>query len=813
MKLYVHYEEEPPHTSWTKRLTVDADSTTLAAVIAQFAAAFQLKFQRPLAPERRVLTELHQNAATRRVIAAERHALTLRQLGISIQCDGDGGDTSPTTSDARTAPCDVEIVVIGTPSRATARVSPAPETASSPSPSPSRSKSKSKRRNSKSIGRPSFPDLMAPLELAATQAKALNFRAAREIYETLVLRVDPTNAEALLALAQIFISIGRHDVAVNQYLKPCWEAHHDHPTDKTTARIAFNSGLKLAACQIKRRRFRAALKILDELQQFLRQQSKCRGFFSDAIEREQMETQMDILRAHALYDLKTPVEQETAISLLIHLLPDLQDPRVNLDALQLYARIAHERGKANDALSMLLRVLVGKADDKSVKKQLVALLRGKQGMERLLHAVPATTPSAAAAYAFVATILKDHSVLDTSAKCLELALSLRRMNAAYALNLAHVLVVNNRYQDAFEALTKFLSSNGALSVEGIVTASAFLDALCLEGIDILSPTPWSDCEEEVQPTWKLEWQEFSGEGTVRVFDQSTLISPELPAGTPKPVETYVESELDLLACFFTIIKILFVTGRLSCLPRLIALLEPVRHGRQLHKTIIRNEHAYYLCIAQLLCVSPQLTPRSFSDSQQSSIYVCGDSHTLATAWRNIEVDGESTQLRPALVTGLKHWHLRKESEFYPKHNFWTVIGSLPPRSRVIFLIGEIDCREGILQAYERCKYESIQEGMEHTIDIFMSVLAEVIDKFGFEVFIHPIVPVLNETRPLVIQYNGIFQSRVNKSDKCRWLDFFDDLIEGSPARLRPRYALDGTHLHPSYLALVERELNKAIAAQ
>ncbi len=26
-------------------------------------------------------------------------------------------------------------------------------------------------------------------------------------------------------------------------------------------------------------------------------------------------------------------------------------------------------------------------------------------------------------------------------------------------------------------------------------------------------------------------------------------------------------------------------------------------------------------------------------------------------------------LRPALVTGLKHWHLRPESNFYPKKNF------------------------------------------------------------------------------------------------------------------------------------------------
>lgn len=66
---------------------------------------------------------------------------------------------------------------------------------------------------------------------------------------------------------------------------------------------------------------------------------------------------------------------------------------------------------------------------------------------------------------------------------------------------------------------------------------------------------------------------------------------------------------------------------------------------------------------------------------------------------------ERTCLHPALVTGLKHWHLRKESNFYPKANFWNVLQRIPAGSRVVFVLGEIDCREGILRAVEKCKYE------------------------------------------------------------------------------------------------------------
>ncbi len=60
-------------------------------------------------------------------------------------------------------------------------------------------------------------------------------------------------------------------------------------------------------------------------------------------------------------------------------------------------------------------------------------------------------------------------------------------------------------------------------------------------------------------------------------------------------------------------------------------------------------------------------------------------------------------LHPLLVTGCKIWHLRPESRFYPKLQFFNTIRKLPPRAQVVMLFGEIDCREGLLLAVERCK--------------------------------------------------------------------------------------------------------------
>lgn len=271
--------------------------------------------------------------------------------------------------------------------------------------------------------------------------------------------------------------------------------------------------------------------------------------------------------------------------------------------------------------------------------------------------------------------------------------------------------------------------------------------------------------------------------------------------------------MDLLALYFTAAKILFVSGALPCLPALVRLIgnmlqpvytpapclpesayshvlrvatqpmgsETVRRGHLLHTTTVRNEHAYYCCIAQLL---PQLqaamgkalrVPAASTGAGSASasastasagggagggagagvpvgaaasvtgdpIYVFGDSHTLATAWRTITVgdaeDGGSSQGRllvPRLATGVKAWHLRPASRFYPKHNFEAVLASIPDGSDVVMLFCEIDCREGLLLAVERCKYPSLTKAIEVVVGIYMDVLRRLRDKHKLRVGFH-----------------------------------------------------------------------------
>jgi hypothetical protein len=66
-----------------------------------------------------------------------------------------------------------------------------------------------------------------------------------------------------------------------------------------------------------------------------------------------------------------------------------------------------------------------------------------------------------------------------------------------------------------------------------------------------------------------------------------------------------------------------------------------------------------------------------------TVYVCGDSHCLSSSWSHIQIKSRSFRLEPRLVTGLKLWHLRKDSHFYPKETFKRAVATIPDGSTVV----------------------------------------------------------------------------------------------------------------------------------
>ena len=114
-------------------------------------------------------------------------------------------------------------------------------------------------------------------------------------------------------------------------------------------------------------------------------------------------------------------------------------------------------------------------------------------------------------------------------------------------------------------------------------------------------------------------------------------------------------------------------------------------------------------------------------------------------------------------------------------------------------------------AVEQCKYRSFEEGAEHTIGIFIATLLDLVKTRGLKAFIHPVVPVLDQTRDSVKKFNAIFRKMVEETEGLTWLNFFDDLLTAEGDDLKEEFKLDGTHMHPAYLSLVARELTAAFS--
>jgi len=131
-----------------------------------------------------------------------------------------------------------------------------------------------------------------------------------------------------------------------------------------------------------------------------------------------------------------------------------------------------------------------------------------------------------------------------------------------------------------------------------------------------------------------------------------------------------QESLDLLALGFTLVKILYLAGAAAAVGDVVACVEPTRRAsrKPIHATNVRNEQAYYCCAAQCLAVRSArglttAVPPEVPAAGKTTVFVCGDSHALSPAWMTA---GSGVVLVPKLVTGLKHWHLRPDSNFYPK---------------------------------------------------------------------------------------------------------------------------------------------------
>ena len=99
--------------------------------------------------------------------------------------------------------------------------------------------------------------------------------------------------------------------------------------------------------------------------------------------------------------------------------------------------------------------------------------------------------------------------------------------------------------------------------------------------------------------------------------------------------------------------------------------------------------------------------------------------------------------------------------------------------------------------------------MEMVVQIYIRLLNNLRNKHLWNIYVHPVVPVLDLTRPIVMQFNKILASKLLREPQLHWLNFIGELLTDDGITLKEEYKLDGTHLHPSYVALIEHAISAA----
>jgi hypothetical protein len=81
----------------------------------------------------------------------------------------------------------------------------------------------------------------------------------------------------------------------------------------------------------------------------------------------------------------------------------------------------------------------------------------------------------------------------------------------------------------------------------------------------------------------------------------------------------------------------------------------------------------------------------------------------------------------------------------------------------------------------------------------------------FKIYVHPVPPAMDITRTIVTVWNKRIITKLGTQKPghglIQWLDFWPSLLNAEGG-MRPEYVLDGIHLHPDYLPLLEAALNQ-----
>ena len=458
MKFYVHLEAAEP--DFTMPVAIDAaDTRTVTDLKVLFLNTYNSKFGQSLdAADFMLLT------SKKKKLDPGEKIVALGKSGTDLFITPRTGKSDATPT-ARSAGAVAAVPTAPSPQKPTSTASAATPAAAKPATAAAASSStnkvapaapKPKSAATASSGpnrgwvRPDLPDISPQPQVRQWMKESLqvarqlhskgSVRQACEAWKQIII-VCPGEKECFRGLAEAAAECGRYEEAIDFYcqcVSVCTLEHGDHVETLT----------KLGETCLAVRDYQAALLYTQRaLELRLAKDS------SDPCD------SLQILLGKILY---ASGSQDTAIQLYTHVLQRNENDSV---ALREYAKAYIDRQRPNEALRILLRVLVHAPNDSDTRSCISDIVKTRGGMDVLLAELGDAAKSGPA-LAFMATLIKDYGAVEESVVLYYKALECNPEMTTYVLNLVHTLEVCNRYQEAMELSIKYCRQHGTRRIGG-----------------------------------------------------------------------------------------------------------------------------------------------------------------------------------------------------------------------------------------------------------------------------------------------------------------------------------------------------------
>jgi tetratricopeptide (TPR) repeat protein len=494
-------------------------------------------------------------------------------------------------------------------------------------------------------------ELVTRLKQIKSQFDQKMFRQARKLCEDALKTISSNDKDLLVQQIEIAIVTNVFDVAIATATK----VSKLYPTESYNHYLL---GKALCAGE----RFDEAELALEKSLSLHKSSSSSTKKSKTALENQMFELDIVACQAECLFASGSHVEAADLINARV----GRPGTEKHIPILVAYATFAMKYDKIEESMRALLNAIVLDQKNKKTRAVLSKLLQTEKGYQQLTLQLP-PNEQAAVAYAFIAIIAKESGAIESCCKLLTQALKIKPTVANYALNLAHAFEIVHDYASSIKAIVHFCKFNESLRI-GVSGFS------CKDILDVLPDDIKSNgYPVSTSPTHSVTWIEEEGEKGICIVN--LIADTDEVDGVVNGGKSYEEklsdNDLDLLALAFTMVKILYLQGRISVLPLLYEVIESTRIMSTVscHETTIRNEYAYYQSIAQILSTRTQTHPVlsvpevAFSDPltstipalitlrKETPIYICGDSHALSPSWNVLRIEGKERIIIPKLVTG------------------------------------------------------------------------------------------------------------------------------------------------------------------